>query len=82
MIGHAVDFDIIFTSEAEEPNSEVEAKLEYPSRDGGASLITSSVTVETGKVSLSFVFEAHGDLNISLSRDGELFFKETIPLQQ
>lgn len=82
MIGHTVDFDVIFTSEGEEPNSEVEARLECPSKDGGHSVVKSSVMVGTGRFSLSFVFEAHGDLKISLSRDGELFFKETIPLQQ
>ena len=82
MIGHAVDFEVIFWSEDEDPEAEVEARLEYPRKDGGHGLVTSSVTIGTSRVSLSFPFEAHGDLHISLARESEIFFKDTIPLQQ
>ena len=82
MVGHAVDFDIIFRSEGEQPDSDVEAKLEFPQKDGGHGRITSFAKIEAGKVSVSFLFEAYGDLRISVARSGEMFFKETISLQK
>ena len=37
--------------------------------------------VAVGRVNFSFVFEEFGDLRLSLSKEGETFFEDTIPIQ-
>jgi hypothetical protein len=37
--------------------------------------------IAVGRVGFSFVFEEFGDLQLSLSKDGEVFFEDTIPIQ-
>ena len=80
MFGHTIDFDILFTSQGENMRSRVEAKLEYPAKNGTRGEVASGVLVAVGRVSCSFVFEAYGDLHISLSHQGKTFFEDTIPL--
>ena len=82
MFGHTVDFAVVFTSEDEDPRSRVDARLEYPGVDGTRGEVTSSVMIAVGRVNFSFVFEAYGELNLSLSHRGETFFEDTIPLQE
>jgi hypothetical protein len=81
MVGHTVDFQVTFEAGEEDSRSRVEARLEYPQKDGGRGEIVSSAMIATGRVGFSFVYEAPGDLTITLSYRGETFFEETIPLQ-
>ena len=81
MIGHTVEFQVIFTAEDEDTRSRVEARLEYPDKAGGRGEIVSSAMIATGRVAFTFVYEAPGDLTITLSYKGETFFEDTIPLQ-
>ena len=82
MIGHTVDFQVHFTGQGEDTRSRIDGKLEYPQKDGTWGEMTSSAMVATGRVNFSFVFEAYGDLRITLSRRGKTFFEETIPLEE
>ena len=81
MLGHSVDFTIVFEATDEDSRSRVEAKIEYPQKDGGRGEATSSAMIATGRVAFSFVYEAPGDLTITLAYRGETFFEDTIPLQ-
>jgi hypothetical protein len=81
MIGHAVDFTVLFEATDEDSRSRVEARLEYPQKDGSVGEVSSSAMIATGRVAFSFVYEAPGDLKISLAYRGNVFFEDTIPLQ-
>lgn len=81
MVGHTVEFQVVFDAGDEDPRSRIEARLEYPQRDGRRGEIVSSAMIATGRASFSFVYEAPGDLIITLSYQGEPFFEEVIPLQ-
>jgi hypothetical protein len=81
MIGHAVDFQVVFRAENEDSRSRIEAVLEYPQKDGRRGVVSSSSMVAVGRVSFSFVFEEFGELHLSLSKDGKAFFEDTIPIQ-
>jgi hypothetical protein len=37
--------------------------------------------VAIGRVAFSFIYETPGDLSITLSHAGKVFFEDTIPLQ-
>ena len=81
MVGHTVEFKVIFRSEGEDTRSRIEALLEFPQKDGSRGVVTSTAMIAVGRVNFSFVFEDFGDLHIVLSKDGETFFEETIPMQ-
>jgi tryptophan synthase beta subunit len=81
MVGHTVNFEVIFRSEGEDTRSRIEARLEFPRKGGTRAVLDSSAMIAVGRVKFSFVFEEFGDLQLSLSKDGEVFFEETIPLQ-
>lgn len=81
MLGHTVDFSVLFRAEDEDTRSRIEARLEYPQKDGTRAVATSSAMIAVGRVALSFVFEEFGNLQISLSKDGHVFFEDTIPIQ-
>ena len=76
-----MNFEVIFRSEGEDTRSRIEARLEFPRKDGTRAVLDSSATIAVGRVNFSFVFEEFGDLQLSLSKDGQVFFEETIPLQ-
>ena len=82
MFGHTVDFAVVFTAQDEDPRSRVDARLEYPGKDGARDEVTSSAMIAVGRLNFSFVFEAYGDLKLSLAYRGETFFEDTIPLQE
>ena len=82
MFGHTVDFVVVFTAQGEDSRSRVDAKLEYPGKDGGREEVTSSAMIAVGRLNFSFVFEAYGDLKLSVAYGGEPFFEETIPLEE
>jgi hypothetical protein len=81
MIGHTIEFQVVFEAEDEDTRSRVEAFLEYPQRDGGRGQVSTSVMVALGRVAFSFVYEAPGELNITLVHNGKPFFEDTIPLE-
>ncbi len=81
MIGHTVEFEVIFEAEGEDTRSRVEGRLEYPLRDGGTGEVEASAMVALGRVGFSFVYSAPGDLNISLRHAGKVVFEDTIPLE-
>jgi hypothetical protein len=81
MVGHTVEFQVVFRSEGEDTRSRVQGMLEFPQKDGGGGVVTSSAMVAVGRVNFSFVFEEFGDLHLSLSKEGETFFEDTIPIQ-
>ena len=81
MIGHTVEFQVTFRAEGEDTRSRIDAKLEIPQKDGTRTVVASSAMIAVGRVGFSFVFEEFGDLLLSLSKDGETFFEDTIPIQ-
>ncbi len=81
MIGHTIEFTVIFEYTDEDSRSRVEARLETPQKDGSKGEVVSSAMIATGRVNFSFVFEAPGDLLVTLSYRGEKFFEDAIPLQ-
>ena len=81
MIGHTVDFTVLFEATDEDSRSRIEGKLAYPQKDGSRGEVVSSAMIATGRVAFSFVYEGPGDLVIALSYRGEVFFEDTIPLQ-
>ena len=81
MIGHTVDFQVIFRSEGEDTRSRIEGKLVVPGKDGASAVIAASAMIAVGRMSFSFVFEEFGDLELSLAKNGEVFFEDTIPIQ-
>ena len=81
MVGHTVEFQVVFRSEGEDTRSRVEATLEYPQKDGSRGVVSSTAMIAVGRVNFSFVFEDFGELHLVLSKDGETFFEETIPIQ-
>lgn len=81
MAGHTIDFRVLFSAEGEDTRSRIEARLEFPQKDGGRGEVTASPMIASGQVAFSFVFEEYGDLEISLSYQGKEFFRDTIPLQ-
>ena len=81
MVGHAVDFQVIFRAEGEDTRSRIDATLQFPQKDGTLGVLASSAMVAVGRVNFSFVFEEFGDLHLSLSKDGQAFFEDTIPIQ-
>jgi hypothetical protein len=81
MIGHTVEFQVVFEAEGEDTRSRIEAHLEYPQGDGGTGEVETSAMVALGRVGFSFIYEATGDLNISLRHGGKVFFEDTIPLE-
>ncbi|HEX5370004.1 MAG TPA: hypothetical protein VFY10_11365 [Dehalococcoidia bacterium] len=81
MLGHTVEFQVIFRSEAEDTRARIDATIEYPRKDGARGVATSRAMIAVGRVNFSFVFEDFGDLLISLSKDGATFFDERIPLE-
>ncbi len=81
MVGHTVEFQVVFESEGEDTRARIEARVEYPRKDGERGASTSSAMIALGRVGCSFVFEEYGDLKVSLSKDGIAFFEDTIVLQ-
>jgi hypothetical protein len=81
MIGHTVEFQVIFEADGEDTRSRVEAHLEYPLGEGRIGETETSAMVALGRVAFSFVYSAPGDLNISLRHGGKVFFQDTIPLE-
>ena len=81
MVGHTVSFQVIFRSEGEDTRSRIDATLEFPEKDGARGVVTSTAMIAVGRVDFSFVFEEFGDLHLSLSKDGEAFFEDTIPIE-
>jgi hypothetical protein len=81
MAGHSVDFTVLFEATDEDSRARIEATLSYPQKDGGRGEIASSAMIATGRVAFSFVYETPGDLTITLSHRGDVFFEDTIPLQ-
>jgi hypothetical protein len=81
MVGHAVDFQVVFRSEGEDTRSRIEATLEFPQKGGARGVVSSTAMIAVGRVNFSFVFEEFGDLHLILSKDGETFFEDTIPLR-
>lgn len=82
MIGHTIQFEVVFEAEGEDTRSRVEAVLEYPQRDGGVGKVQTSVMLALGRVGFSFVYEAPGDLRLTLTYKGNVFFEDTIPLEE
>ncbi|MGE0688928.1 MAG: hypothetical protein AB7P33_19475 [Dehalococcoidia bacterium] len=81
MIGHTIEFQVVFEAEGEDTRSRVEAFLTYPQKDGARGEVQTSVMVALGRVAFSFVYEAPGDLTITLVHKGAPFFEDTIPLE-
>jgi hypothetical protein len=81
MVGHTVEFQVTFRSEGEDTRSRIEATLEFPQKDGSRGVVTSTAMIAVGRVNFSFAFEEFGDLHLVLSKNGETFFEETIPIQ-
>jgi hypothetical protein len=81
MVGHTVEFQVVFRSEGEDTRSRIDATLEFPQKDGSHGAVTSTAMIAVGRVNFSFVFEEFGDLHLVLSKDGETFFEENIPIQ-
>ncbi len=81
MLGHTVEFQVVFRSEGEDTRARIEATLEFPQKEGARGVTASTAMIAVGRVNFSFVFEEFGDLQISLSKDGVTFFEERIPLQ-
>ena len=81
MVGHTIDFQVVFESENEDTRARVEARLDYPRKDGVRGILTSSAMIAVGRVAFSFVFEEYGELKLSLSKDGTAFFEDSITLQ-
>jgi hypothetical protein len=72
---------VIFRSEGEDTRSRIEAALEFPQKDGSRGVVTSTAMIAVGRVNFSFAFEEFGDLHLVLSKDGETFFEENIPIR-
>ena len=81
MLGHTVEFQVIFRSEGEDTRARIDATLEYPRKDGARGVTVATAMIAVGRVNFSFVFEEFGDLELSLSKDGVKFFEDRIPLQ-
>ena len=81
MIGHTIEFQVIFEAEGEDTRSRVEAHLEYPLQDGGVGETETSAMVALGRVGFSFVYSTPGELKIALRHGGKVFFLDTIPLE-
>ena len=42
MIGHTMEFQVIFRSEGEDTRSRIKATLEFPQKDGSRGVVTSA----------------------------------------
>lgn len=81
MVGHTIEFQVIFEASDEDSRSRIDALLTVPQKDGSTGEVQSSAMIATGRVAFSFVFEVPGELRVVLSYRGETFFEDTIPLQ-